>query len=140
MKSSRTGYLRPGADTRSLSQTLKGFALGTLVLAGGALSATAADAAIRVGPTDPDTGFPLWYEDESGLRLDLCTDLTSCFFELPDPGLPVSFPDNFPDEAFYWAAEAALDGGPNDTGTRAILVMAREAAFFNEGVVDGDQI
>jgi len=94
--------------------------------------------AARVGPIDPSNGYPLFYEDDNGLRLDLCTDLTNCFFLPPDPGLPASFPDNWPDEAFYWAAESIMQEAA--TGANAILVMAREAAFFNGPVVDGDQV
>lgn len=104
-----------------------------LILAG----TSAAIGESRVGPTDPINGYPMFYEDANGLRLDLCTDLNKCFFEPPDPGLPASFPDNWPDEAFYWAAESIMQEAD---GTKAILVMAREAAFFNDAAVDGDQI
>ncbi len=127
-------------NMKTIARAIKGYALGALVLAGAAIAAIAANPAqaqIRVGPVDPENGFPLWYEDETGLRLDLCTDLTNCFFFPPDPVLPATFPTNFPDEAFYWAAEAFIEDG---AGTKAILIMAREAAFLNDGVVDGDQI
>ncbi len=120
-------------------RSLKSMLLPTL-LAAGLLSVTSAGAQIRVGPTDPVTGFPLWYEDDSGLRLDLCDNQQACFFVPPDPNAPASFPDNFPDEAFYWAADAGMDGGPVDSGLRANMTLAREAAFFNDEVVDGDQI
>ncbi len=111
----------------------------TLLIAGVLISSTAG-AQIRVGPTDPVTGFPLWYEDDTGLRLDLCDHQQACFFAPPDPNAPVTFPGNYPDEAFYWAADAGMDGGPANSGLRANMTLAREAAFFNGPVVDGDQI
>ena len=42
--------------------------------------------------------------------------------DLPTPGQPVSFPDNFPDEAFWSTADSSLDAGGGDT---ALLVTAR---------------
>ncbi len=88
----------------------------------------------RVGPIDPVTGYPLFYEDTRGLKLGLCTDPTSCFFALPDPSQPQSFPGNFPDESFYFAANAGLEGGTN----RGLLVIALEAAFAQGAVAVGD--
>jgi len=79
----------------------------------------------------------MFYEDETGLRLDFCTDPVNCFFEIPQPGLPVAFPTNYPDEAFYWAADSIMIEPGN---VKAILVMAREAAFFNDAVAPGDQV
>jgi hypothetical protein len=97
-----------------------------------------------VGPTDPVHGFPLWYEDADGVRLELGLDPTDPnlpALELPTPGAPVSFPDNFPDEAFYFLAEAEmLVGGPAG-GARARLILALEAAFGGTGaVLDGQQM
>jgi hypothetical protein len=95
------------------------------------------------GPVDPSNGYPYWYEDEDGLRLDLCLDPQDqrCLqpFEMPDPGGPVSFPDNFPGEAFWWIAEAETT---TDTGADALLSMAMESAWGGPGeaVRDGDQI
>ena len=31
-----------------------------------------------LGPTDPTTGFPYWYEDKDGTRLELCLDAAEC--------------------------------------------------------------
>src|SRR4051812_17169167 len=61
--------------------------------------------------------------------------------ELPAPGAPVVFPGNFPDEAFYFSAEAEmLVGGPAGSA-RARLILALEAAFGGTGaVVDGQQM
>ena len=97
---------------------------------------------MEVGPISGDNGFPVWYKDENGLRLQLNPDphdpLSGLeLAELPDPTQPVSFPDNFPSEAFYLTADAEMTTG---TGERARLVLALEAAFVNEVPVDGEQI
>ena len=34
--------------------------------------------------------------------------------DLPTPGAPVSFPDNFPDEAFWSVADSTIDAGGGD--------------------------
>ena len=107
-----------------------------------------ANGLIAVGPTDPVHGFPLWYEDSDGTRLELGLDPNDPnlpALELPTPGAPVVFPDggpgNFPDEAFYFIAEAEmLVGGPAGSA-RARLILALEAAFGGTGaVVDGQQM
>jgi len=57
--------------------------------------------------------------------------------DLPNPSAPVSFPDNFPLEIFYWSAstDTAVTGGGTIT-----LTLAQEGAFANEIVQAGDQI
>lgn len=113
-------------------------------------------------PTDPETGgyggFPEWYEDSTGLKLELClapsidrpTPPNYCLTEPPNPDAPasVSIEDpalsNFPDEAFWWTAEAQVQQPVVINGVRrnisAILVLATEAAFGNDEVIDGDQL
>ncbi|HIE64207.1 MAG: hypothetical protein ABGX83_01745 [Nitrospira sp.] len=111
----------------------------------------------RVGPVNPKSGFPLWYEDKTGLRLTLCDNPFNCFAEF-EPTLPLQFPfdparnpanDNFADEVFFYAAEALLlnphltptsPAGSPDPGIRTIIVMAVEGAFINDEVVNGDQV
>jgi hypothetical protein len=83
----------------------------------------------QVGPLDESNGFPLWYRDTSGVRLELCLNPndTNCIMgDIPDPTRPVSFPDNFPDEAFWSSADSSIDAGG---GEKAQLVTAVEAAF-----------
>src|SRR4051795_80483 len=82
----------------------------------------------EVGPIDEANGYPMWYKDTNGTKLQLCLDPGdgNCIIgEVPDPAKPVSFPTNFPDEAFYSSAETSIDYG---SGT-AQLVTAVEAAF-----------
>ncbi|WP_019241013.1 MULTISPECIES: PKD domain-containing protein [Bacillus] len=97
---------------------------------------------MKVGPINVFDGFPVWYKDENGLRLQLNVDPNDPFSgitpaDLPNPGQPVSFPDNYPSEAFYFSADAEMTTG---TGERARLVLALEAAFANEIPRAGDQI
>src|SRR6185503_8546210 len=97
-----------------------------------------------VGPNDPNHGFPSWYEDDNGLRLDLCLNnsglcLVDTIVQLTNPNQP--FPQNFggtfPDEAFWAVCEADME---TNNGGGALLVIALEAAFANDVVASGDQV
>ncbi|MFW3385007.1 UNVERIFIED_CONTAM: hypothetical protein RF648_03305 [Kocuria sp. CPCC 205274] len=95
-----------------------------------------------VGPVNTEHGFPAWYEDSSKVRTELCLDGDNplCAFppgDVPDPLKPISFPDNFPGEAFYMLAgsEVEIPGGGD-----AVLTLALEAAFANENPIPGDQV
>src|SRR6185503_10647983 len=96
----------------------------------------------KVGPIDPNTGFPFWYEDTKGVRLTTCLQPGGlCLATLPNPNLPakvaaVEADSNFPDEMFYWNADADITGTNGVTGR---LVMALEGAFTTR-VQSGDQI
>ena len=97
---------------------------------------------LLVGPISAANGYPVWYKDGNGLRLQLNTDPNDPYSgitpaDLPNPSAPVSFPDNFPSESFYFSAEAEMETG---TGERARLVLALEAAFVNEVPAPGEQI
>jgi len=121
-------------------------AVATALLVAGTIAvpllAPPAEAALDlVGPIDPTHHYPAFYGDSSGLRLTQCLDnapicgpLTA---ELPDPASPVSFPNNFPVESFYWLGETTMTTGG---GGSALLVMAMEGGWLNEQVVDGEQI
>ncbi|MFQ5592473.1 MAG: hypothetical protein ACE5HE_15050, partial [Phycisphaerae bacterium] len=92
------------------------------------------------GAVDPLTGFPQYYTDAAGVTLGLCLDVGSCIdplLDLPDPNLPLSFPDNFPEEAFWHLADALMR---LPSGGQARLSLALEAAFNNGPVAVGDQI
>src|SRR5919107_6381666 len=94
----------------------------------------------EVGPIDEANGFPLWYKDTNNVKLELCTDPGDpyCIMgEVPNPAEPVSFPDNFPDEAFWSSAESSIDAGGGDS---ALLVTAVEAAFAGGPAKAGDQV
>lgn len=89
-----------------------------------------------VGPIDPANSFPSWFGDGNGLELELVTKpdpLAPAMGEPPLPGSPVAFPENFPDEAFYFMAEARLEVGGSGVVGRARVIMAIEAAFGGDG-------
>jgi len=89
-----------------------------------------------VGPLN-ELGFPRWYRDSSDVLLELGIDPADpnlpAVGELPTPGAPLSFPDNFPDEAFYFLAEARLATGGTPVAGRARVILALEAAFGGDG-------
>ena len=130
-------------------------ALGlTLSLSG---SAFAQLAAVDPGPYTFATGkFPIWYQDNNLLSMELCQSRAvstrvpasvppayMCTL-LPTPGifddtLPMVFPDNWPDEAFWYLAETNIPNNAAGYGMDA-YVAGIEAAFAGGNPVDGDQI
>ena len=68
----------------------------------------------QVGPTNDNNGFPFWYKDSKGVKLELCLDahdpLCGLVAEDFDPNQPIEFPTNYPGEAFYQLAETAMEG------------------------------
>jgi hypothetical protein len=99
----------------------------------------------RVGPVDRNNGFPQWYQDSTGLVLDACLPNAAeiadgtCLVtpdQLTNPAAAISFPNNFPDEFFFFNANANL----TVNGGRALYLVALEGAFVNGGVVAGDQM
>lgn len=92
------------------------------------------------GPIDSVTGYPLWYEDHGGTRLELGLGRPDPYLPavdpIPHPGKPLEIPGNFPGEAFYFLAEAEMDVGGNGTTGRARLILGLEAAFGGAGEPD----
>src|SRR3954454_45750 len=95
-----------------------------------------------VGPVSSDNGFPAWYKDDTGVRVQPCLDDPKCAAvagppsALPDPSQPISFPDNFPDEFFYMLAASDFNIAG---GGRAVTNLALEGAFTTN-VADGQQM
>ncbi|MFW6187860.1 MAG: hypothetical protein ACOC84_07685, partial [Actinomycetota bacterium] len=98
----------------------------------------------EVGPLDPRTGYPLWYEDSTGVRLELV-------WEPGDDNAPVAIdPEEsgplrdiplFPGESFYFSAETDLPIGGGEDDGEARVILALEATFGgNEEIRDGQQI
>jgi hypothetical protein len=120
-----------GTQTRKQWRVRSALAIGaTLALAIAAVAQPASAELSGVGPADAGGhGYPLWYEDANGLRLDLCLEgPPNCLEGLVNPNLPATV-DNMPDESFWWAAEAQMT---LPTGGDALLVLAQEAAWINE--------
>lgn len=94
-----------------------------------------------VSANNPLNGFPYWYQDDAGQRLQLCLDNNGlCLATAINPLQPAAVSDtfiNFPGEAFWWAAEAEI---PRGVGDDALLVLAKEAAFTTEDAAVGKQI
>jgi hypothetical protein len=137
----RSSRSRTGASRR-VGRALGALAVG--LLAALAFSAPAGAALSAVGPVVPRYGFPEYYQDGTGLRLTLCVENEDpfCSNVAPDTGPATVTSDpattNFPDETFYWSAEALID--KRTVGVRARLVLAQEAAFVNDAPTAGDQI
>jgi len=115
-----------------------------------ALSGTGINAVKSVSAgVDPRNGFPSWYQDDNGNKLEPCLDLTGGCVVLGDAGFnpanPVVFPTNFPSEFFYALADSQLVSTPGcpaagiGAGT-AFLRVAAEGSFANGTPVAGDQI
>ncbi len=94
-----------------------------------------------VGPVSATDGFPVWYKDKTGLRLENCVaaadPLCPARGPLEDESAPLSFPGNYPDEGFYLLADANMTTA---NGGNARAVVALEQAFSSGPVVDGDQV
>jgi hypothetical protein len=102
----------------------------------------------RVGPVDNSPaagGFPAWIQDKTGVAFEFCAPSTQaeldggwCLLLPGDANVPESFPANFFDEHFYWAADNILSDAA--LGFSAKLVLALEAAFANGPAAPGDQM
>ncbi|VVM90490.1 hypothetical protein PS862_03213 [Pseudomonas fluorescens] len=119
--------------------------------------AQAALYAVDPGPYLPANGsFAAWYQDTHGRTLDLCLSKAvssrapgapgapsyMCSL-LPTPGVfddaqPIVFPTNFPDEAFWFTADAQIVDAAR--GIDLSFGTAIEAAFAAEEPVEGDQL
>ena len=94
-------------------------------------------------------GFPLWFEDATGVRVQPCLDPAdaNCLAPLANPGVydpaqPLAFPSNYPDEFFYFAADAAPVAVADcavTPGDGVTVHLALEAAFINGNPAPGDQ-
>ncbi|HDS1733045.1 MULTISPECIES: Ig-like domain-containing protein [Pseudomonas] len=121
-------------------------------------AAWAALTEVDPGPYTLATGrYPMWYKDANSLALELCQSRATssrvpsapgapsymCVL-LPEPGiyddnLPLVFPDNWPPEMFWFAAETEIPQVGNSGYELEVYVAAIEAAFAAENPVDGDQ-
>lgn len=97
------------------------------------------------GPIDARVGYPAYYQDVSGLKLQLCYDnALMCLSTIPNQALPPLVADvgsNWINEVFYWNASIPTNSTIG-VGGKATFVMALEATFFNVAgaILPGDQI
>jgi hypothetical protein len=161
--SSRTSYisrLRAGTSRRNIAFLTLLFTLAAAAVAIAAPGGTVSNVTpgmgdpglAKVGPVNPDTGFPEWYKDKSGVTLEPCLDVKDplCIMgDVPNPDAPLNLDNadpaknNFPDEFFYQSMSSGLDnlGSPDAQGKlgRATAVLSLEGAFAT-GVKPGDQM
>jgi hypothetical protein len=96
--------------------------------------ATPAHAAVAgMSAVDPQNGFPTWFSD-GNVKLQLCYMAgAGCLSEPPDTTVPASYPDNFPEEAFWFNASAT-------SGNLGLYEASLEGAHVNGPVVPGEQM
>jgi hypothetical protein len=124
------------------------FAVVSVLLGGGLAMAavippgTNGPGLAAVGPVSATDGFPVWYKDNNGLRLEPCIAQADPFCPargpLPDETSPVAFPTNYPDEGFYDLADSGSIATGNGGKGRAVIAL--EQGFRNGPVTDGDQV
>ena len=104
---------------------------GAAALAAGLAGAGPAHAALTaVGPVNPATGYPDWYQDATNLKLQLCLDGPPyCLAAANELVAPEG-------EAFWFQAEAAIPVGAGE----ARLVLAQEAAFLGTAPISFGRI
>jgi hypothetical protein len=144
---SRTRFGLPRVGSVRKPAKVLALAIAALTVVGGIATAaviapgTNGPGLTSVGPVSATDGFPVWYKDKTGLRLENCIaqadPLCPARGPLPDETAPISFPDNYPDEGFYTLTNANLNVG---TTGKALLVLALEQAFSVGPVIDGDQV
>ncbi len=124
-------------------------ALGLFALTG---TAQAVLKAVDPGPyTGATGGFPLWYQDNNDLSLELCRSKAvlggpgnyMCTL-IPEPGVfddtqPLIFPANWPSELFWFLAETTIPAGAVAGYSLDVYVAGIEAAFAGGPPLDGDQ-
>jgi hypothetical protein len=108
------------------------------------------DGLAKVGPVDPQTGFPAWYKDHNGLELEPCIDPKDPNCLPPgnavDPNKPLQITstdptqNNFPDEFFYQNADSKFKGLGDDATARVEIMDNLEGAFATGPVRAGDQM
>jgi hypothetical protein len=110
---------------RPLLAALVTLAASVMLAVAGPASASPA----KAGPINPQTGFPAWYEDGNGVRLEPCVaSLANCFLgaTLPNTGQPFSVPGNAPSELFYYDVDSTMTSA---NGGTAFLRVALEGGF-----------
>ena len=91
----------------------------------------------RVGPIEDPHGYPAWFADSNGLKLELCTNSPLCLFDPVEVGNAFSEANGFGAEAFWLLAGSST----TVNGGNALLTLALEAAFGGDATVtNGNQV
>jgi methionine-rich copper-binding protein CopC len=119
---------------RSFRRLASATAATLLAAALAPLLAVPAQAAVAgMSPVDPQNGFPTWFSDGT-VKLQFCYMAgAGCLAEPPNPDAPASYPDNFPEEAFWFSADAT-------GGNLSLYEAALEGAHLNGPVKPGEQM
>lgn len=105
----------------------------------------------RAGPIDPQNGFPQWYQDKTGLALELLTPKSAAELAAgynvvlaTDTVYPEVFPSSWFVEHFYFMARSVMtvpvSFGNGQQSGRCTVSCAQEASFGGGFVKAGDQI
>jgi hypothetical protein len=121
----------------------------------GTLSVALSGKGTNVNPAQSATstaaGFPTWFQDGNGVRVEQCLQNDGMCVLLPDatfnPAQPVVFPSNYPTEGFYSIVDSdllsygpqACAAGGTSAGGFAQLRVATEAAFTTPAPTAGAQ-
>ena len=101
----------------------------------------------RYGPLSLVHGFPEWYQDKTGITVEVGVPLSQA--ELDGGWLlllaggaifPERFPALFASEHFYWSATSTGETTPDSGALRVVVTMTHEAAFSTIFPSVGDQI
>ncbi len=101
----------------------------------------------RHGPVSSVHGFPEWYQDKTGVTVEVGVPLSQA--ELDGGWLlllaggaifPERFPALFASEHFYWSATSVGTTTPESGSVKVVVTMAHEAAFSTIVPAVGDQI
>lgn len=112
-----------------MRKRLKTLLLTTAMVATTALSAQAFNAG-AVGPVSLQNGYPTWWQDDAGVRVDLCIT-AACLATPPNAANPLSRQIGFGPEAFWWMS-VGNNGAVN-------LELAMEAAWVTGDPAPGQQ-
>ncbi|MFY1663257.1 Ig-like domain-containing protein [Pseudomonas sp. Pseu.R1] len=132
---------------------------GALSLIAATEAAHAGLAAVDPGPYTVATGrFPQWYKDQNDLELELCQSRAvssrvaaavppayMCTLGavpgLYDDAFPMVYPDNFPDEMFWYLLQAQIRTNTSPIAGYGLEIYTAgvEAAFATDPPTDGSQ-
>ena len=118
------------------------FLVAVLGLAWAAATPVGAQGLTEVGPPIAPHGYPAYFGDSNGLKLELCLPEPAGYSTRPDlcvfDPLDLENPLIVSGESFWWLAEASV---PMPGGGEALLTLAVEATFGGDhDPINGNQI